>query len=334
MSVSALLHALAVVAAVAVTQAAVSAPRPVVERPKYMVAFLSTQLVPAVPKPLLRVPIEPPARNVEAPKPIEAPLVPEPVVARVESKPTPVPPRSDPPPAPAPPRPIAAPVTVGTFQGAMNNSPNPTPGRKSVESVGFDTTPARAPDVKLSGTARVGAFETSTAAARPGTDAPVGAVADAGFGGGAAPISRPNATPRSVSDAGFGTAPPASGPSGAAPRGEVRSGSFDAQPVKSGAAATRVERPVSVDVPLEITFKPTPVYSDEARALKLEGDVVLEVEFSASRMVKVLRVVRGLGHGLDEAATKAAESIRFKPAESHGRPVDFRTTVHIVFRLT
>jgi TonB family protein len=46
-----------------------------------------------------------------------------------------------------------------------------------------------------------------------------------------------------------------------------------------------------------------------------------------------VRVVRGLGYGLDEAAVTAAQQMRFKPAQDAGRPVDFKTTVHIVFRL-
>jgi hypothetical protein len=48
--------------------------------------------------------------------------------------------------------------------------------------------------------------------------------------------------------------------------------------------------------------------------------------------VRVLRVV-GLSHGLDNRP-RAAEQIKFKPAQGNGRPIDFRTTVHIVFRLT
>jgi hypothetical protein len=49
--------------------------------------------------------------------------------------------------------------------------------------------------------------------------------------------------------------------------------------------------------------------------------------------VRVLRLIRGLGHGLDEAATQAALQIRFKPALDQGRAVDSRATVNIVFRL-
>jgi len=45
------------------------------------------------------------------------------------------------------------------------------------------------------------------------------------------------------------------------------------------------------------------------------------------------RIVRGLGHGLDEAAVRAAQQIRFKPARRDGQPVDFPAVVHIVFQL-
>jgi TonB family protein len=47
----------------------------------------------------------------------------------------------------------------------------------------------------------------------------------------------------------------------------------------------------------------------------------------------VNRVVSGLGHGLDEAATRAAQQIKFKPAKRDGQPVDFPARVRIEFRL-
>jgi TonB family protein len=111
----------------------------------------------------------------------------------------------------------------------------------------------------------------------------------------------------------------------------VHSADFDVKPVTQAVASA--PRDARVEIPLEILSKPTPAYTDEARSLKIEGDVILEVNFSAAGDIQVLRVVRGLGHGLDEAAARAAQGMRFKPARSAGRPVDFRTTVHIVFRL-
>jgi TonB family protein len=85
--------------------------------------------------------------------------------------------------------------------------------------------------------------------------------------------------------------------------------------------------------PVEITFKPNPVYTEEARSLKLEGEVLLEMSFSANGTLHVNRVVRGLGHGLDEAAIAAANKIRFKPATRGGQPVDSTAIVHVVFQL-
>jgi TonB family protein len=85
---------------------------------------------------------------------------------------------------------------------------------------------------------------------------------------------------------------------------------------------------------VEVIHKPTPQYTEEARTQRIEGEVALEVEFTADGQVRVLRVVRGLGHGLDEMARRAAEQIRFRPATSDGTPVDFRATLTILFRLT
>ncbi len=47
----------------------------------------------------------------------------------------------------------------------------------------------------------------------------------------------------------------------------------------------------------------------------------------------MIRVVRGLGHGLDEAAIHAAQKIQYKPARHDGQPVDFPASVHIIFQL-
>ncbi len=85
--------------------------------------------------------------------------------------------------------------------------------------------------------------------------------------------------------------------------------------------------------PVEITYKPNPVYTDEARSLKLEGEVLLEVSFSATGTLHVNRVVKGLGHGLDEAAIAAANKMRFKPALRSGQPVDSTAIVHVVFQM-
>ncbi len=86
-------------------------------------------------------------------------------------------------------------------------------------------------------------------------------------------------------------------------------------------------------VPAEILFKPVPAYTQEARALRIEGEVLLEVVLEASGGLRVLRVLSGLGHGLDDNAIKAAEQIRFKPALRNGQPADSTVVLHIIFQM-
>jgi TonB family protein len=84
---------------------------------------------------------------------------------------------------------------------------------------------------------------------------------------------------------------------------------------------------------VEILSKPKPLYTEEARKLNLEGEVLLEVLFGANGELHVNRVVRGLGHGLDEAAVTATSRIKFKPAQHNGSPVDSTAIVHVTFQL-
>lgn len=85
--------------------------------------------------------------------------------------------------------------------------------------------------------------------------------------------------------------------------------------------------------PLIILDKPSPLYTEEARRLAIQGEVLVEVVFSTSGQVRIVRVAKGLGHGLDEAAVNAAQRIRFEPALQNGQPVDVPATVHITFQL-
>ncbi len=78
---------------------------------------------------------------------------------------------------------------------------------------------------------------------------------------------------------------------------------------------------------------PHPAYTDEARRLGIEGQVLLDVVFQASGEVKVNGVLKGLGHGLDDESIRAAQQIRFTPAMQQGHAVDFPATLHIVFQL-
>jgi TonB family protein len=135
-------------------------------------------------------------------------------------------------------------------------------------------------------------------------------------------------------DFGNGIATPGHGDGRSSGRGSVQTSGFGAQEVAQ--VTPRVQRNVDTGPPttsVEITYKPNPVYTDEARNLKLEGEVLLEVMFGANGQLHVNRVVRGLGHGLDEAAINAANKMRFKPAMRMGTPMDSTAIVHVVFQM-
>jgi len=82
-----------------------------------------------------------------------------------------------------------------------------------------------------------------------------------------------------------------------------------------------------------ILYKPNPAYSAEGREHKIQGDVLLEVVFLASGQIKVIRVISGLGFGMDDEAIHAAQRIRFTPAMRDGKPVDVSARIRIEFRL-
>jgi TonB family protein len=141
-----------------------------------------------------------------------------------------------------------------------------------------------------------------------------GTVASTGFGNGVAPVGNGGG-------AGAGGA-----------RRAVQQGGFgDAQAGQPAEAKKRETGPPQT--PVEILSKPKPEYTAEARSSKIEGEVLIRVLFTASGEVRVLDVVQGLGHGLDQNAVRAAQQIRFKPAQRDGQPVDSTATVHIVFQL-
>jgi TonB family protein len=267
---------------------------------------------PAPPRPVPEVAPLFESRRVEVIKPIELPTAPPPA------------------PTPAPPAPRSPEVAVGTFANPATPVRVAEPA-KQIEIAGFDRAPKQATEPKPS-TTTVGAFDRQ-AAANPRTDAlqPT-TIADAGFNRSAVVMS---SAPEGkiVRETGFGNTSSREKPRASDPAPQVTPVLFD-----NGRAAQSPSRPDAPPprprvIPVEVLSKPAPMYTEEARKLRIEGDVLLEVEFSSSGTIRVLRVVRGLGHGLDEAAVRAAEQIRFKPAHDSGQAVDSRATVNIVFRL-
>ncbi len=138
--------------------------------------------------------------------------------------------------------------------------------------------------------------------------------------------------PAAVSQSGFSTAAPATSTQ-SAPRIMTNSGFGDASnqtPVQSSLPQARAAPSTT---PAEILSKPRPAYTEEARSLSIEGEVLVEVILEASGRVRIVRMVKGLGHGLDENAQASAREIRFRPALKQGVPADSTAVVHILFQL-
>jgi TonB family protein len=134
-------------------------------------------------------------------------------------------------------------------------------------------------------------------------------------------------TERGVATGAFGTPSSAPGQTGKA----VMSVDFTEPAL---AKAQTVAAKASPLAPVAIQSKPAPVYTEEARRLHVEGDVVVQVVFSATGEIRIVKVVKGLGHGLDEAAVAATRQIRFTPARRDGQFVDYPATIHVVFALS
>jgi len=76
-----------------------------------------------------------------------------------------------------------------------------------------------------------------------------------------------------------------------------------------------------------------PVYPPDAKQKRIQGTVVLEALIRKDGAVEVIRVVRSLDPGLDDAAIKALKEWKFKPAARNSEAVDVGINIEINFNL-
>lgn len=76
-----------------------------------------------------------------------------------------------------------------------------------------------------------------------------------------------------------------------------------------------------------------PRYREIARRVGIEGLVIVEAIVNKRGSVENLKLVQGLGFGLDEAAMQAIRSWRFQPATLHGEPVSVYYTLTVNFQI-
>jgi len=266
--------------------------------------------------------IEPPKPKIEPPKPVEVKL-PTPEVPKV---------------APAPPKAVAPPPQpkVGLFKSSQptlvaNNTAPPTPKTGGFgDPVGVTPNPNATRPANI---ASVGSFSGTPGVGAPGAGAArQGSVKGVDFGSGVA-----NGVPGgrdvhgTVASAGFsnGVVGGTGKPGGT---GRVEQAGLSGTGYGSAAPAAPKQQQVQA-TPIVVLSKPKPAYTPEARQLRIEGDVKLEVRFTADGHVEVLQILSGLGHGLDEQARAVAQAIQFKPATKDGHPVDQVTVIRITFQL-
>ena len=289
----------------------------------------------------------------EQPKPLPVRPKPKPVeVAKVQPPPVVTPPKPQIVPhfalPKAPPKPVVKPeapkLPTPAFEAAKVDIPMAAP-KKPAEHVDLGNTgsaaPATLPPKTDPAKVQTGGFGDPNGMPGPSNPNKHANINSAGafnlppgpgYGNGTGGASGARGT---VASSGFGngTAIQNGSGNGGGARGTIQQGGFATATVDTSKPEAHQQQQVAAVTPVEITDKPHPEYTDEARNLKLEGEVLLSVVFKANGQIQVLGVTKGLGHGLDESAIRAAQKIRYKPALSNGQPVDFPATVHIVFQL-
>jgi len=86
--------------------------------------------------------------------------------------------------------------------------------------------------------------------------------------------------------------------------------------------------------PVKCAYCPDPEYTDEARHAKLQGSVTLRVLVAADGHAGQVKMVKGLGFGLDERAMEKVRIWRFEPARDANRKAIAQwVTVEATYRL-
>src|SRR5262249_7266880 len=91
--------------------------------------------------------------------------------------------------------------------------------------------------------------------------------------------------------------------------------------------------PNNAVVPPQIIESSQPAFTTEALAANVEGTVTLEGHVDTQGRVSALRVIKGLGYGLDQKAIDAVLSWKFRPALRTGSRVEAIMQIEVDFRI-
>jgi protein TonB len=87
-----------------------------------------------------------------------------------------------------------------------------------------------------------------------------------------------------------------------------------------------------ISAPKPVTT-PDPQYTEEARNAKIQGTCILWLIVDANGHPRDVKVVRGLGYGLDAKALETVKQWVFEPAKKDGQAVNVQVSVEVGFRL-
>jgi protein TonB len=85
--------------------------------------------------------------------------------------------------------------------------------------------------------------------------------------------------------------------------------------------------------PPVVLSQPDPQFSEEARRKKIGGSVLVYLQVDREGNPINVRVVRGIGYGLDEKALEAVRQYHFRPAMENGHPVVVEMNVLVNFQI-
>jgi len=83
----------------------------------------------------------------------------------------------------------------------------------------------------------------------------------------------------------------------------------------------------------QVIFSVEPEFSEEARKAKVAGNVLVNLWVDTSGNPSHVRVIRGVGMGLDEKAIEAVRQYKFRPAMENGKPVLVELNIEVNFQI-
>jgi protein TonB len=95
----------------------------------------------------------------------------------------------------------------------------------------------------------------------------------------------------------------------------------------------RTPPPKTGKVPPRPTYSPNPEYTQNALDAGIHGVVILKLTVGADGAAHDVKVLHGLGYGLDDRAVETVQSWKFEPALQDGIPIDFTCAVEVSFPL-